>query len=66
MARWLGRLAFADWVATGAVDVRSFFHGFTLGAAVLAGSGLARTHGVSAFMRCFRGHLFLLSRIFTD
>jgi hypothetical protein len=43
-----------------AIDVRRFFHGFTLGAAEFAGSGAARANGMSAFLGFFRGHLVLL------
>jgi hypothetical protein len=43
-----------------AINVRRFFHGFALRAAVLAGSGDARTNGMSAFLGIFRGHFVLL------
>jgi hypothetical protein len=53
----LRRLAFAGWVGAGAVNVWGFFHGFTLGAAVLARGAEARTHGVRAFCGFIGGHV---------
>jgi hypothetical protein len=53
----LRRLAFAGWVIAGAINVGRFFHGFTLRAAVLAGSGEARTDGVRAFCGFIEGHV---------
>jgi hypothetical protein len=46
-------------VVAGAINVGRFFHGLTLGAAVLALGGEARTDGVSTFCSVFGGHIWL-------
>jgi hypothetical protein len=52
------RSAFADSVVAGAFDIGSFFDGFTLGAAIFAGSDDAATNWVSALLSFCFGHVF--------
>jgi alpha/beta superfamily hydrolase len=42
----------ALWMRTQAIDIRSFFHGFTFGAAIAAVAHLAATDWVLAFVGC--------------
>src|SRR5271168_1730454 len=48
----------ADGVTARAVDVRCFFHGLTLRAAILARCGHASTNRMGAFLNFRRGHRF--------
>jgi hypothetical protein len=52
------RLAFASGVFTGAINVRRFFHCFTLGAAVFAGRRHTRADGVCTLLDFCGFHLF--------
>lgn len=63
---FLVRFAFAGRMAAAAVDVRDFFHGGTLDAAVFAGLSGARAAGMSAFLWVFGGHRFLPRTEFPD
>jgi hypothetical protein len=57
---WLGRFALAAFMSAVAIDVRSFFHGFTSGTAVLAGGCFAGTDRMRAFFCRIGCHVFLL------
>jgi hypothetical protein len=50
------RFAFASDVFAQTINVRRLFHGFALGAAVLARRRHAGTNGVCTLLGFFRGH----------
>jgi hypothetical protein len=56
-----GSFALAARVFAQTVNVRSLFHRFALGAAVLAGSRHARANGVSTLVAFCSRHCFLLA-----